>query len=165
MTATGAAYGVAVSPTGNLYADGSSAAPANQAIVDRLDPATGNVLWNRTSSGGHAGAIRLAVDNAGNAYATGTILGTTTFGSTTLSSEYATSADTFVWKLNANGSSVWAGEMGGLRTDPWGITTDGNGNAYVTGQWGGGDNNFNPGSGRAVTLTAAGRIHRQGHPR
>ena len=59
-----------------------------------------------------------------------------------------------MWKLNASGGTVWAGSMGGsgVRPTPWGIAADGSGNAYVTGDWDGGTNNFNPGSGKAVSL-------------
>jgi hypothetical protein len=145
---------VAVSPSGSLYADGySSNGTSSQAIVAQLDPATGTVLWSRTSSGGSAGATRLAVDGSGNAFATGFYSGTTTFGSSSLTS-YSGASDAFVWKLNTGGDSLWAGTMGSSGgTQPWGITTDGSGNAYVTGYWYYGANNFNPGSGKAVSLT------------
>jgi hypothetical protein len=147
FTTTGHADAVAVSPTGFLYADGFSDVGA---VVDRLDPAAGNVLWTETSSGG--GAIRLAVDGAGNAYAVGNYSGTATFGGKSLTS-YTGASDAFVWKLNAGGGTVWAGGMGGSGgATPYGITTDGGGNAYVTGPWYGGSNNFNPGSGKAVSL-------------
>ena len=59
-----------------------------------------------------------------------------------------------MWKLNASGSTVWAGSMGSSGgTTPYGVTVDGSGNAYVTGYWYGGSNNFNPASGKAVSLT------------
>jgi hypothetical protein len=155
----GAADAVAVGPSGNVYADGRSHNDSSsQAIVEQIDP-SGNVLWSRTSTGGGGtNAIRLAVDSAGNAYAAGFYTGTATFGSTALTS-YSGASDAFVWKLNASGGSVWAGSMGSTGgTTPWGITTDGSGNAYVTGYWAGGSNNFNPGSGRAVSLTYQGGI-------
>jgi hypothetical protein len=152
---TGHADAVAVSASGVLYADGFIGGSPNEAVVDRLDPATGAVLWSKTSSStgsSYANATRLAVDGAGNAYATGLYSGTATFGGTSLTS-YAGTYDAYVWKLNASGGTVWAGTMGGSGgTQPWGITTDGSGNAYVTGYWGGGFNNFNPGSGKAVSL-------------
>ncbi|HEX4588567.1 MAG TPA: hypothetical protein VH120_01480, partial [Gemmataceae bacterium] len=150
----GNADAVAVSPSGGVYVDGRSHNGTGQAIVDQLDPATGNVLWTRTTSGGNAGAWRLAVDPIGNAYATGFDYGSVTFGSTTL-----TTSGQFIWKLNASGGSVWAGNLmssGGM--DIWGVTTDGSGNAYLTGGWATGANNFNPGSGKAVSLTNHGGV-------
>jgi hypothetical protein len=149
ITATGHADAVAISSTGTLYADGFSGGSSSQAIVDRLDPASGNILWSQTSGGGSASAYRLAADGAGNAFATGPCSATSTFGGSSVSRPGA-----FVWKLNASGGNVWAGSMGSSGgTTPWGITTDGSGNAYVTGEWGAGANNFNPGSGKAVSLT------------
>lgn len=120
--------------------------------MDQLDPGTGNILWSKTSSGGSASAIRLAVDGAGNAYAAGTYSGTAAFGGKSLTS-YAGASDAFVWKLNASGGTVWAGSMGSSAgTYPFGITTDCSGDAYLTGYWYGGSNNFNPSSGKAVSL-------------
>jgi hypothetical protein len=117
------------------------------------------VLWSKTSSGGWGDARRLAVDGAGNAFATGNFAGTVTFGSTSLTS-YSATEDAFVWKLNASGTSVWAGEMGGYSgfNAGFGITTDVSGNAYVTGRWTSGSNNFNPASGKAVALPSHGGL-------
>jgi hypothetical protein len=141
---------VCIGPAGSIYADGYS---GSQAVVERLDASSGGIVWSRTSSGGSPHAIRLAVDGTGNAYAAGFYSGTTTFGSTSLTS-YSGTYDAYVWKLNANGTSVWAGSMGSSGgTQPWGITADGSGNVYVTGNWAAGPNNFNPAGGKAAVLT------------
>jgi PQQ-like domain len=167
---------VAVNPSGILYAAGTVAGPSTrspsnlEAALDRLDPATGHVLWSKTSSdaAGWAVAYSIAVDNAGNAYATGWYARTVTFGSTSLTAYSGTDSegvdvhDVFVWKLNSNGGSVWAGGMGCSNgTTPGGITTDASGNVYLTGTGAGGTkyaNNWNPNPGPAVSTTNSGNF-------
>jgi Beta-propeller repeat len=150
------AAGVAAGPAGGVYVTGANAAA--QAFVSRLD-ASGATLWTRTSSGGSAYGSRPAVDGSGNVYVSGSYTGTTAFGSTTLTS-WSGTQDAFVWKLDAGGSSVWAGSMGSNGTDyAKGIALDGSGNLLVTGGWGAGsstasqNNNFNPNSGTTIKLT------------
>jgi hypothetical protein len=167
ITAAGFGVGVAVSPTGILYgsgATGNSGSPSSQTMVDRLDPGTGNILWTQTSTGGSATAGSLAADGAGNVYVSGGIKGTTTFGSTSLTS-YSGVNEEYIWKLNPSGASVWAGAMGGSGgTSPGSITADASGNVYATGSWSGGTNNWTPGSGKAVSLRRKRRVHRQTDP-
>ena len=85
-----------------------------QAIVDRLDPATGNVLWTQTSSGGR----RQPSGSPWTAPAMSMRPGST-YGDHDLRQHDACRAtsrdqcnDAFVWKLNASGGTVWAGSMG-----------------------------------------------------
>jgi hypothetical protein len=148
--------GVAASPSGGVFVTAVNA--AGQAFVSRLD-ATGAVTWTRTSSGGSARGVGLAVDASGNPIASGNYTGTVTLGSKTLTS-WSSTQDVFVWKLNSSGGSVWAGSVGSNGSDTFGgITVDGSGNAIVTGEWGSGgsnpsqNNNFNPNAGSAVKLT------------
>ena len=154
------AWDVAASPSGILYADGFTTAVPAHAFVARLDPASGNILWTQTSGAGEAWGGALAVDMRGNAYASGMFdpydpinIGYTTFGNTVLTEPWNSGAG-FVWNLNPNGGTIWAGGMtsyGGVY--PQSIAADGSGNVYLTGYWGGGgSNNFNPGSGKAVSL-------------
>lgn len=154
----GGACQVVIGPSGGVYADARSTNTwSSQAVVTRLDPATGNALWTRMSTGGGGFAIRLAVDGAENLYAAGFFAGTTTFGTTTLTS-MSSAENSFVWKLNSSGDTAWAGRLGstgGCR--PWGITADAGGNAYLTGQWYNGTNDFDPGSG-TVGLTNRGGL-------
>jgi hypothetical protein len=174
FSANAQARAVAVSTTGSLYVDGfiSSSMP-DHAIVERLDPASGNILWTQTNGGGgDALAQQLAVDSAGNVYATGIFdpydpiyTGPTTFGSFAPADTYGNDAG-FIWKLNSSGGTVWAGSFdstGGTGTyagtgiySVRGAAADSSGNIYLAGIWVGGSNNFNPGSGRAVSLVSHG---------
>ena len=95
------------------------------------------------------GAYDLAVDNKGNTYITGFIMGTAKFGSTPLStpyickrwSKYTTvckyDRDVYVAKLDTKGNFLWAtqaGINGYSKNDVgFGIGLDSAGNAYVTG--------------------------------
>jgi hypothetical protein len=159
----GSPASVAVGPSsGNVYVLGSTA--SSQAFVAKLD-ASLNLLWTTTTTGGSAsGGYQVAVHDAPNngpesVYLTGSYSGTVAFGATALTSWSGTS-DAFVWKLNADGSSAWAGSLGSNGDDVGrGIAVDGSGNLYVTGYWGGNsktasrNNNFNPGPGGVVRLT------------
>src|SRR5262249_16939576 len=95
---TSSFMGVAVGQsTGNVYVTGSTA--SSQAFVARLD-ATGAIQWIKTTSGGSAGGVRVAVYDAPNngpesVYLTGSYTGTTTFGATPLTSLPGSS---FVWE-------------------------------------------------------------------
>jgi hypothetical protein len=156
---------VAVDPAGNIDVSGSvnGTTASSQAFVAQLDPA-GNLRWTRTASGGHA--LGVAVDGSGNVYATGSYTGTVTFGTKSLTSWNGSYEDAYVWKLDANGTTVWAGSLGSAGRDAgYGIAVDGGGNVLVTGEWGGGgysasylskNNNFDPNNGGTVKLTSHG---------
>jgi hypothetical protein len=107
--------GVAVGPsTGDLYVTGGNA--ASQAVVARLDPASGAALWTRTTSGGNAGGNGVAVyddpaSGAESVYVTGGYTGTASFGATPLTS-LSGSTDAFVWKLNPDGTTAGATGLG-----------------------------------------------------
>ena len=148
-----------IGPTGDAYATWTNS--AGRMSVSRLGYSSGNVLWTTTSNLNGSGG--LAVDGSGNAYVFTTVQGTATFGTTTLAAWTSNDSDAVVWKLNANGASVWAGKMGSNGGDGIeGAAVDSNGNVYVAGAWGYGgtnqsqNNNFNPGSGPAVRLTYQG---------
>lgn len=76
----------------------------------------------------------MTTDNQGNLYITGSFTGTLTVGNTTLSS--AGENDIFIVKYNANGAILWAIRARGNRDDVTsGITTDNQGNIYISGTY------------------------------
>ncbi|MDD4309565.1 MAG: SBBP repeat-containing protein, partial [Candidatus Cloacimonetes bacterium] len=75
----------------------------------------------------------IATDINGNSYVTGYFYGAATFGSTMLVSSGG-SADIFIAKLDSSGNFLWAKQAGGTSFDHgYCISTDSNGNCYVTG--------------------------------
>lgn len=141
--------GVAVDGSGNTYVTGQfegtvtmgsttlTSAGTRDGFVTKLD-ATGQFAWARRMGGGTANdwGQDVAVDGAGNAYATGAFAGTATFGSTTLTATGY--EDTFVAKLDATGNFSWARQLASSQY-AWGfgVAVDGAGNGYVTGQYNG----------------------------
>ncbi len=74
----------------------------------------------------------VALDGAGNTYATGYFTTAASFGSTTLSSSGVD--DVFLAKLGTNGLYVWAVKAGGANSDrALSIKADASGNSYITG--------------------------------
>ncbi len=87
--------------------------------------------------GNYDDGTSIATDSQGNQYVTGYFMGTSTFGSQTLTAGGST--DLFVAKLDPNGNWLWVVQAGGANGNGgcWGrgIAVDGAGNAYVTGQF------------------------------
>jgi Tfp pilus assembly protein PilZ len=101
-------------------------------FVAKYDTA-GNVDWAKSANGpGGDDGYGISVDAGGNSYVTGMFWGTgIAFGSFTLTS--AGDYDIFVVKYDAAGNVVWAKSAGGSDWDQGtGISTDANGNSYVT---------------------------------
>ncbi|MBP6335681.1 MAG: SBBP repeat-containing protein [Bacteroidia bacterium] len=96
----------------------------------------GNVLWVR-GAGGTQTDISNSVtsDDDGNAYITGVYRNSIEFGSTTLTGSNNGAAAVFTVKYDAGGNVMWAKSSGGFPSSGYGkgISTDGNGNCYVTG--------------------------------
>jgi len=92
-------------------------------------------LWVKQAGGtdydfGHS----IAVDANGNNYVTGSFSGSSTFGTTTLTS--SGDKDIFVAKIDHNGNWLWANQAGGISYDYGrGIAVDDNGNSYITGEF------------------------------
>jgi len=118
-------------------------------FVAKLD-ADGNWLWaNRAGGTGIDYGYGITVDNAGNVYISGTFSGTAMFGIFPLIS--AGSIDVFVAKLTTDGTWLWANRGGGVSSvQCWDITTDDNGNCYITGSF------FSPATFGTTSLTSAG---------
>ena len=97
--------------------------------------ATGKALWAK--KGGPIDPVTaIAVDADGNSYVCGTFHGTTSFGTTTLTS--SGSGDVYLVKLDSAGNFVWAQRGGGPSSeDCSAVALDHNGNAYLTGSFSG----------------------------
>ena len=147
---------ITVDPSGNVYTTGNFSGIADfggtvltslgltNVFVTKQD-ANGNLLWVKSFGNGTGNApdqgdsgFGIAVDNAGNVYATGIFSDTITFGSTTLTSHGET--DGFFAKLDPTGAPQWALQIGGTdaandHDEGLGIVTDASGNSYATGDF------------------------------
>jgi Beta-propeller repeat len=142
---------IAVDATGSAYVTGLTTSPfpttpgafqtifggVNDAFVTKLNP-TGSGLVYSTYLGGSGNDTGegIAVDSLGNAYVTG--LAASTFPTTPAAFQTIFGggiADVFVTKIDPAGSLlVYSTYLGGSGDDVGlGITVDGSGNAYVTG--------------------------------
>lgn len=147
-------YSIAVDGSGNVYTTGKftgtvdfdpSGGIANHtanggfdAYVQKLD-ASGNFLWVKTF-GGTSNDIgnSITVDDNGDIYSTGNFISTVDFDPSAGVANYTSSGlfDVYVQKLDASGNFLWARTFGGSTTDNGNtITTDVNGNVYVTGSF------------------------------
>ncbi len=136
--------GVAVDTDGNVYITGffvglatfgntTFSSPGNFDVYVAKLNTDGEWLW-AVSAGGTDDdrGWDIALDTNGNIYIIGWILGTATFGNTTLTSQGAD--DVFVAKLNTDGEWLWAVSAGGTSMDEGcGVAVDTLGNAYITG--------------------------------
>ncbi|MDD4310381.1 MAG: SBBP repeat-containing protein, partial [Candidatus Cloacimonetes bacterium] len=142
------AQGISTDSSGNNYVMGYFAGTAtfgtttltssgsNDIFIAKLDT-NGNYLWAKKAGGTSDDMGNgICTDSSGNSYVTGYFYGTTTFGSTSLSS--SGSEDIFIAKLDTNGNYLWAKKAGGTSSDyGYGISTDSSGNSYVTGYFAG----------------------------
>ena len=133
--------GIATDADGNVYATGSFdgraifgstlliGAGSRDVFVVKYH-ADGTLLWIRRGGGAESDrGYAITTDVAGNVYVTGSIEGTATFGSITLTS--AGNEDVFVVKYDAEGTVLWAQQNGGDGDDFGdGITTDMADNVY-----------------------------------
>ncbi|MGD9730501.1 MAG: SBBP repeat-containing protein, partial [Nitrospiraceae bacterium] len=111
-------------------------------FVTKLNPAGTALLYSTYIGGsGDEGGVAIAVDQAGNAYVTGTTNTPAsgfpgTAGSSIQSTYGGGFSAAFVTKLNAAGTAlVYSTYLGGINGDSgYGIAVDAAGNAYVTGQ-------------------------------
>jgi len=97
---------------------------------------TQNWLWaSSAGSTENEDGYSIATDNNGNSYVTGCFAGTAYFGTTVLTC--SGDDDIFIAKLDSNGNWLWAKKAGGNNSvsgdEGRDISTDDNGNCYVTG--------------------------------
>ena len=102
--------------------------------VAKID-ANGNCLWLKTIDGSidATWSFDLEVDDSGNAYVVGEIIGDGYFDS--INTTNIGNGDLFVTKINSSGTFQWARQMGGSTygDQAYGVALDGNGNIYITG--------------------------------
>jgi hypothetical protein len=119
--------------------------------VLKLDT-NGDFIWAKSMHGNdHASALNIACDNQENIYLTGSFSGNIDFNPDTLGAYFLSSSgakDVFVCKLNQSGNFIWARKMGGSGDDfGTSIAFDSFNNVYTTGNFRGGNADFNPGGG------------------
>ncbi len=82
----------------------------------------------------------IAIDDFGNVYTTGKFRGTTDFDPGSANQNLTSNGDfdIYIHKMDEEGNLIWVKSIGGTEHD-WGssITTDKNGNVYITGQFNG----------------------------
>ncbi|MEO8085327.1 MAG: SBBP repeat-containing protein [Bacteroidota bacterium] len=93
-------------------------------------------IWASGASGGGRG-FKMANDFNGNIFVTGAFQGPSlSFGTFTLTSIGPGFDDIFIVKYDSSGNVMWAKSAGGIYSEePWGITSDSNGNVYITGSF------------------------------
>jgi hypothetical protein len=147
------ANGVITDIDGNVYVTGGFASPSitfggiilanaasgsNDMFIVKYDP-SGTVLWAKKAGGSFQdngwGIAAQGTEGSDNVFVTGAFSSPSiTFGNITLTNNHK-STDIFIVKYKASDGTVqWAKCAGGTGTDiAWGIATDGDGNAYLTG--------------------------------
>jgi len=166
-------YSIAVDGTGNSYVTGyfqgtvtfNASAPiqvtsngGKDIFLAKYDPSGSNLWAIGIGSTGDDIGYGVAVGATG-VYITGEFQGAADFdpgaGSTILTPVGGGSdIDIFFAKYNFSGSLVWAKNIGSTNNDHgYGIATDASGNCYITGSYGGGTADFDPGTGTANLTT------------
>jgi hypothetical protein len=95
-------------------------------------------LWAKSAGGSNFDeGISISTDASGNVFVTGNFDSPTiTFGTTTLTNVNPIGHDIFIVKYDASGNVLWAKSAGGTDADYVnGMTTDVNGNVFVTGSF------------------------------
>jgi len=118
-------------------------------FIQKID-SSGNLVWVYSfgSSGGDSGNS-ITIDNQGDIYITGTFRGTIDFnpgiGISNLTVPPTSSWGIFILKLDANGNFIWAKSIDDGSGNS--IEVDSFNNVYITGGFGGGTIDFDPGPG------------------
>lgn len=122
--------GSATFGTTNLTSNG-----LDDMFVTKLD-SKGDVVWAKNfGSTQDDGGTCIATDSNGNLYTAGYFQNKATFGTTTLTSQNSTN-EIFVAKHDSSGNVLWAKGFGGTGLDNvTSISSDGNGNTYITGSF------------------------------
>ncbi len=143
-----AGYGIAVDGAGNVLVTGfftsnatfggiNLANPGNEEVFILKYDANGALLWARQGGGtGNHRGRSIAADGADNVLITGQFAGMAAFETTTLTSAGLT--DVFTVKYDVAGAVLWTQQGGGAGNDfGYGITTNGQGKVWITGQFSG----------------------------
>ena len=96
----------------------------------------GNVVWAKSAGGNDLeSCIDVSCDDSGNLFMVGRFDSPSlNFGSTTLIN--SGNSDIFIGKYDSNGNLLWVKSAGGTNSDfGYNISTDSNGNAYITGKF------------------------------
>lgn len=156
MSGTGqeSGYSTAVDTSGNVYTTGIfsgtvdfdpgagiynlTSAGSYDIFISKLD-ADGAFIWaKRIGGAGYDSVGEIAVDENGNVYTTGFFNNEVDFdpGAASYNLNSAGNSDAFISKLDSDGIFVWAIRIGGISYDSGrAITTDLDGNVYVTGSF------------------------------
>jgi hypothetical protein len=142
---------IAVDATGNVYTTGGfsgtvdfnpGSAVLNLTAVSQMDvfisklDGSGNFLWAKAIGGQYDDGATLALDAAGNVYASGYFSGTVDFdpGAAVFNLTSPSLLDVFVMKLDVAGNFLWARAFVGTGWgEGSGIAVDAAGNVYTTG--------------------------------
>ena len=142
-------HGIAIDALGNSYITGFfgvnatfgdttiTSSGAQDIFIAKADPA-GQFLWAVQGGGSNFDeGVSVSTDGFGNSFITGRVSGSVTIGDTTLTGNGNTE-DLFVAKINTSGQLKWAllAGGGGYKNGE-GIASDGFGNSYITGYFGG----------------------------
>lgn len=139
---------IKVDITGNIYVTGTfnsstisfgnntlTSSGNTNIFVVKYD-STGNALWAKSASETSSGIVNnICVDVFGNVFIIGFFdQPTITFGAFTLTNAAVYRSDIFIVKYDVFGNVIWAKSASGSDNDSgYGINTDTNGNAYLTG--------------------------------
>ncbi len=140
--------GICIDQKGNSYITGYFASDTliiegqklanngNWDIFTAKYDASGNLLWAKNAGGsGYETGDAVSLDTLGNCYFTGHYNGPSfMMGSYQIAT--STAQDMFAAKYDSSGNVIWAHGNGGSGDDlPRGITTDNEGNTYITGSF------------------------------
>lgn len=120
---------------GNLFGDRQS--PASDAWLAKFDGSNGEVIWGRQygtnlTNGLANTSFDLAVDDEGNAYASGIAIKENTLPPEQFN--FAVEDDTFVIKFDSDGNQQWFNQIDTpFFNESYGIDVDNQGNVYATG--------------------------------
>ena len=124
-------YGLTTDEDNNIYVSGQL--NNSSSFLNKYDP-NGIQIWSRQDELNGTSPQNVNSDHNGHLYITGQFLGTVNFGSSSTLTDIGW-GDIFIAKFDTAGNAVWAKQGGGNKWEDYGmdITTDSNGNVFVTG--------------------------------
>jgi hypothetical protein len=129
---TGFFYSATIAFGTTSLSNASSSGTFTDMYIAKYD-STGVLLWANLAGGTSFDfGNSICNDSNGNAYVTGSFVGSITFGSTTLTS----AGDVFITKYSPNGLVIWAKKLGSTSgATVNGICTNSNDDIYITGEF------------------------------